>query len=163
MNFIRLAAMNIRRVILFFISIALILPFFILPSGAGEGIAPRSAHIRAEGEGRFLKDSPYNHSQEVQLFGLKGFIVKKSLKGISWLVREAPEVFVDKAGDALDDSARRAVLKNSGAIADKIDEVAELPDLTHHVVKEKLNYALEPIVGTSLSLVIADVIAWLAL
>ena len=46
---------------------------------------------------------------------------------------------------------------------DEIDEVAELPDLAHRTVKEKLTTVLEPIVGTSYSLMIADVIAWLAL
>lgn len=57
----------------------------------------------------------------------------------------------------------KKILQHSDEIADEIDEVAELPDLAHHIVKEKLTIALEPIVGTSYSLMIADVIAWLAL
>ncbi|AWB84267.1 hypothetical protein C3E79_07060 [Corynebacterium liangguodongii] len=79
------------------------------------------------------------------------------------MIRETPDMFIDLAGNTLDDAARLAIKKRGGVIADKVDEVAELPDLTHHVVKEKLTYALRPIVGNDLSLMIADVIAWMAL
>lgn len=104
-----------------------------------------------------------SETPEVQPYGVKGFIAKKSLQGISWLLRNAPEKFIERAGDTLDDGARKKILQHSDEIADEIDEVAELPDLVHHIVKEKLTTALEPIVGTSYSLMIADVIAWLAL
>ena len=104
-----------------------------------------------------------SETPEVQPYGVKGFIAKKSLQGISWLLRNTPEKFIERAGDTLDDGARKKILQHSDEIADEIDEVAELPDLAHHIVKEKLTTALEPIVGTSYSLTIADVISWLAL
>ncbi|MCL8493410.1 hypothetical protein M5J06_04580 [Corynebacterium sp. B5-R-101] len=132
-------------------------------ANATEKETEKAPATSTQGSSNLAHSTFKSETPEVQPYGFKGFIAKKSLQGISWLLRNTPEKFIERAGDALDDGARKKILQHSDEIADEIDEVAELPDLAHHIVKEKLTIALEPIVGTSYSLMIADVIAWLAL
>lgn len=138
--------------------------FSLLFSGMGVASASENGWeenvVVTEG-GNSVPTAPMQGGAETR--GIKTFITKKALKGVAWMVRETPEFILEQASDTLDDKARRALLKNNHKIADEIDEVAELADLSHHVVKEKLTYALEPIVGQENALMIADVLAWLAL
>ncbi|WP_146183375.1 hypothetical protein [Corynebacterium liangguodongii] len=144
-----------------------LLPAFVLASFVALGSATfaeaQSKNVEASLNSQVFSGTLIPRVSSPQPYGLKGTITKGALKGVSWVIRETPDMFIDLAGNTLDDAARLAIKKRGGVIADKVDEVAELPDLTHHVVKEKLTYALRPIVGNDLSLMIADVIAWMAL
>ncbi|WLD72110.1 hypothetical protein QU670_02330 [Actinomyces massiliensis] len=97
---------------------------------------------------------------DAQPFGIKSFAFKKALKAVGWMIRKSPDAFIDLTKGFLDDAAETAIRRSSGQIADAIDDVAGLPDLAGHVVREKLFYALEGSLGGGTAKVIADSVEW---
>ena len=111
-----------------------------------------------------LSKFPLNPQAQVgdnaQPFGIKSFAFKKALKAVGWMIRKSPNAFIDLTKGFLDDAAETAIRRSSGQIADAIDDVAGLPDLAGHVVREKLFYALEGSLGGGTAKVIADSVEW---
>ena len=75
--------------------------------------------------------------------GPKSFLAKKALNAISGMLRRSGDDFIDflkrsGKGDWLDDQAADAIKKNNHKIADTLDEIAELPDVMSHSVKEHI-------------------------
>lgn len=102
-------------------------------------------------------DGTYN-SQSFETRGPKSFAIKSALRGISYMLRSGGKEFINKASKFLDKNAAKAVKQNTDFIANVIDDVAEIPDLAVHVVKEKLFYALKPL-GYGNAMVISDAVA----
>ncbi|XCB30114.1 hypothetical protein RQN30_01275 [Arcanobacterium hippocoleae] len=96
---------------------------------------------------------------EIETRGVKSWAAKKDLKSISGMIRSGGKQFIDLAGDFLDKETKTAIRNHSDIIADAIDDVAELPDLASHVVKEKLFHALSSPLGGGAANVIADAVA----
>lgn len=111
-----------------------------------------------------LSEFPLNPQAQVggdaQPVGIRSFAFKKALKAVGWMTRKSPNAFIDLTKSFLDDAAETALRRSSGQIADAIDDVAGLPDLAGHIVREKLFYALEGSLGGGTAKVIADSVEW---
>lgn len=114
------------------------------------------AHLSSDSDSEANNDS----NLEIETRGVKSWIAKTALKSISGMIRSGGKQFIDLAGDLLDKETKTAIKNNSGTIADAIDDVAELPDLATHIVKEKLFYALSGPLGGGVANVIADAVAF---
>lgn len=90
-----------------------------------------------------------------QTQGFRGYLVKLAAEAVSYGIRHGGEAvgYILKHADA---KAAKAFRKNSGYIADKIEEIASLPDVTALTIKKKLYKALKPKVGGGSAEVIAD-------
>lgn len=63
--------------------------------------------------------------------------------------------------DELDASAKKAFLKNSNKIANQLDYIASIPDVTIHVFREKLYYFLNGVLkvpGGSTKVIVEGII-----
>ena len=100
--------------------------------------------------------------------GVRSYLTKKAVQLIAAAFRHGGDVlaYVVKW---LDDDAAKAVAKNSGRIADALNDIAKIPGLTTNIVREKLYYFLKESLSLSggVSLQIADAVAatidWLLL
>lgn len=97
---------------------------------------------------------------EIETRGVKSWVAKNALKSISGMIRSGGKQFIDLAGGVLDKETKTAIKNHSGTIANAIDDVAELPDLASHVVREKLFYALSGPLGGGVANAIADAVAF---
>lgn len=93
--------------------------------------------------------------------GPKTWILRKALQGIARGIRSGGDEFISMArkGKFLDDQAERVLRRNNRVIANAIDDVAELPDLAGHVIREKLFDALRGPIGAGNAKLIADAVA----
>lgn len=87
--------------------------------------------------------------------GIKGYLVKLAANTVSLGIRHGGAA-VGQILKHADAKAAKAFKKNSGYIADKIDEIAELPDVTAHMISDKLFKALKGKIGGGSAKIIAD-------
>lgn len=73
--------------------------------------------------------------------GVKGRTVAKAVVLVAKGIRVGNKHF-GKLAQALKGPAATAFLSHSGKIADLLDDIAKIPDLVSHVVREKLFFAL---------------------
>lgn len=76
------------------------------------------------------------------------------------MIRKSPDALIDFTKSFLDGAAEAALRRSSSQIADAIDDVAGLPDLAGHIVREKPFYALEGSLGGGTAKIIADAVEW---
>ena len=73
--------------------------------------------------------------------GVKSWLIKQALELIAMGIRKGSRV-VQELVSYMDDAAARAFRKHSRAIADTLDDIVQIPDLSRRVVKDKLRYFL---------------------
>lgn len=73
--------------------------------------------------------------------GVKSWLIKQALELVATGIRKGGRV-VQELISYMDASAARAFRKHSGAIADALDDIAQIPALSRRVVKDKLRYFL---------------------
>lgn len=93
---------------------------------------------------------------EAQPAGLKGWFVSQGLRGIAGGIRNGADDFIRLAGNWLDDGATTALRQNSTRIADVLDDISDIPDLTTRVVKERAYNELSKFLDPGTAQVIAD-------
>ncbi|PVE19867.1 hypothetical protein DDA93_00395 [Arthrobacter sp. Bz4] len=89
---------------------------------------------------------------------MKSWLVKQALRGVAGTVRGGSNTFINLAGNWLDSGAKSALRKNSGRIADVIDDVADLPDLATHAVRGHVYNGLKGFLGHGTANVIANAV-----
>jgi len=88
-------------------------------------------------------------------FGIKSFFVKKAVKLLATAIRHGGDI-VKEIIRHVDKKAAKAFDKHADEIADELDRIARLPDLTTRIVKEKVywfcRHELKLSGGTSLQI-----------
>lgn len=110
------------------------------------------------------EDSPPAVSSQVgggetaQPKGVKSWFVKQALHGVAGTIRGGAGKFVDLAGPWLDDAAEVALRRDSGRIADVIEDVANIPDIASHAVRGYVYDGLKGFLGHGTANVIANAV-----
>ncbi|SDC06558.1 hypothetical protein [Shouchella lonarensis] len=73
----------------------------------------------------------------VEQQGVKGWIAKQAIQLLASAIRNGGKE-VSKLVGYLDKGAAKAFNKNSGKIANELDKIAKIPDVTANMVKDKL-------------------------
>jgi hypothetical protein len=84
-----------------------------------------------------LGEDKGNEGNKGNITGVKSLAVKKAVLAMVKGIRKIDRIS-DKLTGRLDDAALTAFRQNSGRIADGLEKIAEIPDLTVKVVKEKV-------------------------
>jgi len=71
--------------------------------------------------------------------GVKSWMVKKAVRLLADAIRHGGKA-VHHVVKFLDDKAARVFHEHSGRIANGLDDIAKIPDIAVHVVKEKIIY-----------------------
>lgn len=94
----------------------------------------------------------------VEIQGVKSWLVKQALKGVAGGIRGGASTFIRLADNWLDAAATKALRKNSGRIADVIEDVAEIPDIASHQVRSQVYNGLKGFLGHGTANVIANAV-----
>ncbi|SDZ16094.1 hypothetical protein [Thermoactinomyces sp. DSM 45892] len=108
-----------------------------------------------------VKTNPEVLQDGVTQNGIRGYLVKLAAEAVAFAIRHGGSV-VGELVKFLDGPAAKAFKKHSGTIADKIDDLANIPDVTAEIIKTRLYQFLKgPMnmnAGTAMQ--IADAIKW---
>ncbi|TCP66086.1 hypothetical protein [Baia soyae] len=93
--------------------------------------------------------------------GIRGYLVKLAAEAVAFAIRHGGSV-VGELVKFLDGPAAKAFKKHSGTIADKIDDLANIPDVTAEIIKTRLYQFLKgPMdINAGTAMQIADAIKW---
>ncbi|MDQ0416696.1 hypothetical protein J2Z48_000863 [Croceifilum oryzae] len=143
----------------------------VLFTGIGTSLQAFASETNASPVIHAKTDIPTNVQLEQQLQNGKGDINQKGVK--SYLTKLAAQLLasaIRHGGDLLgkllkelDDDVAKAFSKNSRSIANYIDEIAEIPDVTTRIIKEKLYYFLVGTLGMNggYAQQIANTVKWI--
>ncbi|PFG33911.1 hypothetical protein [Sanguibacter antarcticus] len=95
---------------------------------------------------------------QVEIQGIKSWLVKQALKGVAGGVRGGASTFIRLGDRFLDAGAKTALRNNSGRIADVIEDVANLPDIATHRVRSEVYKGLKGFLGDGTANVIANAV-----
>lgn len=105
-------------------------------------------------------------SGEVQPEGAKSYLVKQAVKVIASAIRYGGDA-LEYIVKYIDDDAARALNRYSDQIADKLDYIATIPDLTANIVKDYIfnfmvnNLKIQPGLAMQIADAIKAAINWL--
>lgn len=122
------------------------------PASSASSISP------AETPAPTLGQASASGGHQAVPYGVKRFLVKKALKGVAGTIRGGGSKFVDLAGEWLDKKAADTIRKDSVRIADAVDEVANIPDVATHQVRNEASKRLSEIMDSGTANVIANAV-----
>jgi hypothetical protein len=84
---------------------------------------------------QILNSVSTSEGKEIETQGIKGWIVKKAIRGVASAIRYGGSV-LDYILQFLDRGAKNALSKHANKIADKLDRISTIPDITANMAKE---------------------------
>ncbi|MFS0655726.1 hypothetical protein [Bacillus sp. 179-C3.3 HS] len=124
------------------------------PNKEHETIASQQIQVKIKSL-KDLSDESEIEDSIIQTKGFRGYLVKIAAEVVADGIRyggKAVSLILKNA----DGKAAKDFTKNSNFIAKKIEEIANIPDVTSNMIKKKLYAALEPKIGGGSAQVIAD-------
>ena len=124
------------------------------PNNDNETMASQQIQVKIQSL-KSLADETEIEDPIIQTQGFRGYLVKLAAEVVAEGVRyggKAVSLVLKKA----DKQAAKAFKENSNFIAKKIEEFANIPDVTANIIKKKLYAALKPKIGGGSAQVIAD-------
>jgi len=113
----------------------------------------------SEAANRTVPAGEIGHAPAGHPHGVKSLIVRELTEFLALAIRQGGDIAAWIIA-RLDGSAAKAFRKHARSIADELDRIAQIPDLTTRIVKEKLYYFLRNQLGLSggTALEIADLV-----
>ncbi len=86
-----------------------------------------------------LNSVSVDEGKQIQTQGIKGWIVKKAIRTVSSAIRYGGRA-LDYILQFLDRGAKSVLSKHANKIADKLDKIATIPDITANMAKDYIYY-----------------------